>query len=90
MSKTKYAHQCRYCAYCVFTINDTYRCDEKNEYIAYPKRPNRCASFLFNEIPADNPFGRPYKPRKKRSETQLRLFDFPTDRQRMKQYEFEL
>ena len=29
MSKPEYAHQCRYCAYCVFTIEDNYWCDEK-------------------------------------------------------------
>lgn len=87
MSKPEYTHQCHYCAYCVFTIEDNYWCDEKNEYIAAPKRPNRCAAFLFNAIPADDPFGKPYKPRKKRNEAQLRLFDMPTDRQRQKQGE---
>ena len=90
MSKPEYTHQCRYCAYCVFTIEDNYWCDEKNEYIAAPKRPNRCAVFLFNAIPADDPFGKPYEPRKKRNETQLRLFDMPTDRQRQKQGELGL
>lgn len=85
MSKPEYTHQCRYCAYCVFTIDDNYWCEEKNEYIAAPKCPNRCAVFLFNAIPADNPGGKPYAPRKKRNETQLRLFDMPTDRQRQKQ-----
>lgn len=87
MNNLKYTHQCRYCAYCVFTIEDTYWCDELNKYIAAPKRPNKCDSFLFNAIPADNPGGKPYTPRKKRNETQLRLFDMPTDRQRNKQKE---
>ena len=27
MSKPEYTHQCRYCAYCVFTIDDNYWCD---------------------------------------------------------------
>lgn len=91
MTNTTYTHQCRYCAYCVFTIEENYWCDKKNEYIAAPKRPNRCAVFLFNAIPADDPFGKPYEPRKKkkRNETQLRLFDMPTDRQRNKQKENE-
>ena len=89
MSKKEYAHQCRYCDYCVFTIEDNYWCEEKNEYIAAPKRPNRCKDFLFNEIPADDMSGKHYKPRKKRNATQLnakqlRLFDMPTDRQRRK------
>ena len=84
MSKAEYIHQCRYCAYCVFTIEDNYWCDEKNEYIAAPKRPNRCKDFLFNAIPAYDPGGKHYKPRKKRNATQQRLFDMPTDRQRRK------
>lgn len=84
MNNSKYTHQCRYCAYCVFTIENTYWCDELNIYITAPKRPNKCDSFLFNAIPADNPFGKPYTPRKKCDETQLRLFDMPTDRQRNK------
>ena len=46
MSKAEYAHQCRYCAYCVFTIEDSYWCDEKNEHISAPKRPNSCKDFL--------------------------------------------
>lgn len=62
MSKPEYTHQCRYCAYCVFTVDENYWCDEKNEYIAAPKRPNRCAAFLFNAIPADDPYGKPYEP----------------------------
>ena len=90
MSKPEYTHQCRYCAYCVFTIYDDYWCDEKSEYITAPKRPNRCAVFLFNSIPADDPNGKPYTPRKKRNGTQLRLFDMPTDRQRQKQGELGL
>ena len=90
MSKPEYTHQCRYCAYCVFTIDDDYWCDEKSEYITATKRPNRCAVFLFNAIPADNPGGKPYKPRKKRNATQLRLFDMPTDRQRQRQGELGL
>ena len=89
MNNLKYAHQCRYCAYCVFTIEDNYWCDEKNEYIAAPKRPNKCDSFLFNAIPADNPFGKPYEPRKKKIYSQPRLFDIPTDRKRDKQKENE-
>lgn len=84
MSKLQYKHQCRYCSYCVFTIEDNYWCDEKNEYISAPKRPNRCKDFLFNEIPADDMSGKTYKPRKKRNATQLLLFDMPTDRQRRK------
>lgn len=89
MRKAKYAHQCRYCDYCVFTIEDNYWCDEKNEYIAAPKRPNRCKDFLFNEIPADDMSGKHYKPRKnkprkKRNAQQLLLFDMPTDLQRRK------
>ena len=84
MSKAEYIHQCRYCAYCVFTIEDNYWCDKKNEYISAPKRPNSCKDFLFNEIPADDPGGKHYKPRKKRNATQLLLFDMPTDRQRRK------
>ena len=85
MSNNKYAHQCRYCDYCVFTIEDNYWCDEKNEYIASPKRPNRCDAFLFNAIPADDPGGKHYKPRKKRNTEQLLLFDIPTDRKRRKE-----
>lgn len=84
MNNSKYTHQCRYCAYCVFTIENTYWCDELNIYITAPKRSNKCDSFLFNAIPADNPGGKPYTPRKKRDGTQLRLFDMPTDRQRNK------
>ena len=84
MSKKEYSHQCRYCDYCVCTIEDNYWCDEKNEYIAAPKRPNRCKDFLFNAIPADGPLGKHSKPRKKRNTTQLWLFDMPTDRQRRK------
>ena len=91
MSKKEYAHQCRYCDYCVFTIEDNYWCDEKNEYIDAPKRTNSCKDFLFNEIPADDTSGnKTYKPRKKRNAThathatQLLLFDIPTDRKRLK------
>ena len=56
----------------------------KSEYCTNPKRPNRCAEFLFNEIPADDCSGnRVYKPRKKRTSqfAQPKLFDIPTDKQ---------
>ena len=79
-----YKHQCRYCAYCVFTLEETWWCDEKSEDIINPKRPNRCGKFLFNPIPADGPLDKEYKPRRKSTHTQPRLFDMPTDRQRKK------
>ena len=66
-------HQCRYCAWCVFTIDDDWWCDELNKFIDKPKRPNRCEKWLFNEIAADN-LGKIYKPRKKSKFKQLRLF----------------
>ena len=78
-----YAHQCRYCAHCV--CGDIWWCEEKSEGCKHPTRPNRCDKFLFNEIPADDTAsGRVYKPRKKSQFTQLKLFVFPTDKQRQK------
>ena len=61
-----YAHQCRYCAYCVVTPEETWWCDELSKYIGRPKRPNRCASFLWNDIPADGPLEKKYTPRRNR------------------------
>lgn len=84
MSKPDYKHQCRYCAYCVFTLEETWWCDEKSEDIVKPKRPNRCGKFLFNPIPADGPLDKEYKPRRRSTHTQPRLFDMPTDRQKKK------
>lgn len=81
--KPAYKHQCRYCAHCV--CGDAWWCDLKSEYCHNPKRSNKCAEFLFNEIPADDCSGnRVYKPRKKRISqfVQPKLFDVPTDKQR--------
>lgn len=81
--KPEYKHQCRYCAHCV--CGDVWWCDLKSEYCTNPKRPNKCAEFLFNEIPADDCSGnRVYKPRKKMEVqfVQPKLFDMPTDKQR--------
>lgn len=76
-----YKHQCRYCAWCVFTINDTYWCDELDKDLHAVRRPNRCKHFLFNEIAADN-LEKAYKPRKRSLFVQCKLFEIPTDRQR--------
>lgn len=84
MSAPEYTHKCRYCAFCVFTLDEAWWCDEKDEYINAPKRPNRCDRFLFNAIPADKTLGDKYKPRRKSNTYQPRLFDMPTDKQREK------
>ncbi len=67
-------HQCRYCAFCVFTLDSDWWCEELNKYIDRPKRPNTCKTWLFNEIAADNP-NKVFKPRKKSGVIQLK-FDF--------------
>lgn len=69
-----YAHQCRYCAYCVFTMDERWWCDEINRCISAPKRANRCAAFLYNEIPADGPLEKKYTPRRKKDGVQGKLF----------------
>ena len=73
MSDTR--HQCRYCAYCVFTIDDEWWCDEKNEYISRPKRPNACPKWLFNAIAADN-LNKTFSPRPRRTDCVQLKFDF--------------
>ncbi len=70
----EYAHQCRYCAYCVFTADEDWWCDSCNFTVQHPKRANGCSAFLWNPIPADN-IDKRYTPRKKRAGTQLKLFD---------------
>ena len=88
-------HQCRYCAFCVVTIDDIPVCEhdkvqnpENADNIPYPfKRPNRCPYWLFNEIAADF-FGddrKVYRPRKPSPYKQPRLFDMPTDKHKAKQ-----
>lgn len=74
VKKGEYRHQCRYCAYCVFTMDSCWWCDELNKYIGSPKKGNMCDTFLFNKIPADN-MEKIYRPRKPKNTTQLR-FDF--------------
>lgn len=79
-------HQCRYCAYCVYTLEGTWWCDELNKYCERPKRPNCCKTWLFNEIAADD-LEKKFSPRPKKEHrfVQPRLFDMPTDRQRQQQ-----
>lgn len=77
-------HQCRYCAYCVFTMEEDWWCDELDQFVKNPKRPNKCDKFLFNEIAADN-LDKVYKPRKKSPFVQDKLFDIPTDKQKERQ-----
>ena len=84
-AENDYSHQCRYCVYCVFTMHETWWCDLKSEDCHNPKRPNKCAEFLFNEIPADDCSGnRVYKPRRKSPFVQDKLFEMPTDKQKEK------
>lgn len=71
MSKSEYKHQCRYCAYCVFTMEETHWCDELNMNISRPHRPNSCKSFLFNPISCED-LGKVYKPRNKRHRVQMK------------------
>lgn len=77
-------HQCRYCAYCVFTMDEDWWCDELDKFVKNPKRPNKCEKWLFNEIPADGPLDKKYKPRKKSPFKQEKLFAMPTDKQATK------
>ena len=78
-----YSHQCRYCAYCVFTMHETWWCDELLQSLNNPKRPNKCKKFLFNEISADD-FNKVYKPRRESPFVQDKLFEMPTDKQKEK------
>lgn len=77
-----YAHQCRYCVYCV--VGNIWWCSVTNKGCKYhPTRPNRCDKFLFNEIPADDVLsGRVYRPRKKSQFKQPKLFCLPTDKKK--------
>lgn len=85
-------HQCRYCAWCIVTIDDFAVCEhdkvqtpERGDHIPYSfNRPNKCPYWHFNEIAADF-FGdnnKVYKPRKKSPYTQGKLFEMQTDKQR--------
>lgn len=76
-----YRHQCRYCAYCAFTMEETWWCDELLQHVKNPKRPNKCQKFLFNEISADD-INKVYKHRMKSSFVQDKLFEIPTDKQK--------
>lgn len=78
-----YRHQCRYCSWCVDTGASVW-CEEREKEFAPSRmrRPNKCKSFVFNPMPADDPFGREYKPRKRAPFVQDKLFEIPTDRQR--------
>lgn len=76
-----YRHQCRYCANCVFTIEETWWCDELLQDVKDPKHPNKCKKFLFVEISADDP-SMVYKPRRKSRYVQDKLFEIPTDKQK--------
>ena len=82
-AENDYSHQCRYCAYCVFTKHETWWCDELLQSVNNPKRPNKCKKFLFNEISADD-FNKVYKPRRKSPFVQDKLFEMPTDKQKEK------
>lgn len=85
------AHCCRYCCHCVYTPDEIAVCEHDDVQRSFPdgipykfKRPNKCPYFLFNEIAA-NFFGdyrKVYRPRRKSPFIQLKLFDFPTDKQR--------
>lgn len=68
-------HQCRYCSYCVFTLDGDWWCEELDKYCESPKRPNTCKTWLFNEIAADNP-NKVFKPRPKRTGLQQLKFAF--------------
>lgn len=81
-----YPHQCRYCAHCVFTMFNTWWCDEQSEDIHSPMKANKCEKFLFIKYSADanertGEFHE-YRPRRKKNFTQPRLFEMPTDAQR--------
>lgn len=54
-------------------MEEIWWCDELNKYIDRPKRANRCASFCWNDIPADGPLERRYRPRRKRDGAQMKL-----------------
>ena len=74
-------HQCRYCANCVFTMDEDWWCDELDKFVKNPKRTNKCEKFLFNEISADD-INKVYKPRRKSQFVQDKLFEIQTDKQK--------
>ncbi|MCI9092632.1 MAG: hypothetical protein HFF36_02440 [Coprobacillus sp.] len=65
---------CRYCSNCSICV-DCVCCDVKDKYMNYEqaKRVNKCKHFEFNPIDVFDS-DRTYKPRKKRSYRQQKLF----------------
>ena len=76
-------HSCRYCVHCIDTHHGIFWCEELTKEVGNIGRPNKCKSHIFIEIAADyeGDYTKVYKPRKKSSYRQTRLFDIPTDKQ---------